>query len=1321
MSILLLLSSLSLLGCKDRRAVTDTADVLKVDNDADGFTEEEGDCNDGVAAINPAAGESCDYLDNDCDGVVDEDTTAEWFLDGDGDGYGDPEGSAVTCEQPLGYISRGGDCDDGDGSRNPGIDEVCDGVDQDCDDLVDEGVLTEWFADLDGDGMGDPETGTQACSAPAEHVDNDFDCDDGDAQVNELAVDGCDGVDNDCDGAVDEAPDVLWYRDADSDGAGDSEDSVASCEQPSGYVGAGEAFDCDDDNVTVGAGAYEYCDGVDNDCDGEADEADALDAGTWYDDLDGDGYGDDSTAQAACEQPSGTVDVGGDCADSDGSLSPETLWYADSDGDGYGDAATPTASCTQPSGYVADDSDFDDSDAAAWPGATEVCDGVDNDGDGEVDEADAADVSTFYLDYDGDGYGRAGTTTTGCSAPSGYVADSSDCEDTDAAINPGALELCDGDDNDCDGSTDESDAADASTWYADSDLDGYGDAATSQTACTAPSGYVSDDSDCDDAAAAVNPGEAEICDAIDNDCDGSTDESDASDADTWYLDSDSDGYGRSTTSTTSCSQPSGYEASSTDCDDGDSAINPAASEVCDGADNDCDGETDEDDATDVSTWYLDSDGDGYGDASDSLDACDQPSGYVADNTDSDDESAETHPGASEVCDGLDNDGDSNIDESASDMGTWYVDADSDGYGDPATSTTACDAPSGYVADNTDCDDGDAVAYPGATEYCDDTDNDCDGTIDGAASVDLSTWYYDRDGDGYGRSDTTADACDQPSGYVSDSTDCDDDDADVNPGATEVCDDHDVDEDCNGYADDDDSGVTGLLTFYDDGDGDGYGDSTLTTSACEAPSGYVDVDGDCDAYDSSVHPGATEICDDGIDNDCDGSGGSCGLGGSDLLVSDAVASINGTVVGGSFSYTGSHVLFLDDMDSDGYDELVVSSEVNGGYYRGRVYIFDGPLSGALSSEGDADTLLAAVGSHGYFGTELGGGDVDGDGVSDLLVGAPYYNNSAGSDGTVFIYYGPPADGSEADADLVVQNDSTSVNMDQVAVGDVDGDGNADLVLGAWGDSSDPGDVYLFLGPVTADLVAGSDDDTHWDGGVAADYAGADVALADVNGDGLDDLWVGAPRDDDLASQGGSAMLVHGPASVGFTWGPTSAAAYVRGTTSSGYLGEFLGSAGDFNGDGYEDLLLGAPGAGTEGGGELNIFYGPITGTLRASHAEVSINGEHSSDELGTASAVDDIDGDGNMDLAVGALYISTCSGSTCRGRAHIYYGPITGSYSTTDSDGTVGYAGSGSNNFGRALDLGDSDGDGYPDLAVGAYSDTSGGGSGMTYLFAGSGI
>ncbi len=378
--------------------------------------------------------------------------------------------------------------------------------------------------DVDGDGYG------------AE------DCDDSDPDIHPGAAEICNGVDDDCDGAIDEEVTRSFYRDADGDGYGDTLDRVEGCEAASGYVS--DDTDCDDSDPAVHPGAQERCNGVDDDCDGQWDE-DAQDAGSWYPDQDEDGYGADSGAVSSCTQPDDHVAEGGDC---------------------------------------------DDADETIHPGADEYCDEIDNDCDGETDEADAVDPFSYFLDDDGDGYGQSDEPTQACSLPSGYAELDGDCDDGDDLIHPGADEYCDEIDQDCDGAVDDDDAVDAPLWYPDVDGDGYGDPDAGVQQCYESGDLVSDGSDCDDSHAEIHPAADERCNGVDDNCDGDVDEDSAVDASTWYLDADGDDYGEETSTAHACEQPSGYAVVAGDCDDADAGINPDAIQICgDGVDDDCRG------------------------------------------------------------------------------------------------------------------------------------------------------------------------------------------------------------------------------------------------------------------------------------------------------------------------------------------------------------------------------------------------------------------------------------------------------------------------------------------------------------------------------------------------------------------------------------------------------------------------------------------------------------------------------------------------------------------------------------------------------------
>jgi hypothetical protein len=306
-------------------------------------------------------------------------------------------------------------------------------------------------------------------------------------------------------------------------------------------------------------------------------------------------------------------------------------------------------------GFDADD-DCDDDDPGVNPGATEICDEIDNNCDGFVDEGL---TDSFWADADEDGHGDAAAEVEACDAPEGTVSNSDDCDDNESRANPSATEACDGIDNDCDGLIDDADddvdPATAEYWFADEDADGYGDAANSVVACEPPSGTVYDDNDCDDADADQFPGADEVCNGEDDNCDGDVDEDEATDAGTWYADADEDGYGDATVARIACNMPDGYVADTTDCDDGDDTQHPGADEVCNGEDDDCEGDIDEDDAVDATTWYTDTDEDGFGDATTGVVACDAPSGTVDDDTDCDDTSALINPDATEACNGTDDD------------------------------------------------------------------------------------------------------------------------------------------------------------------------------------------------------------------------------------------------------------------------------------------------------------------------------------------------------------------------------------------------------------------------------------------------------------------------------------------------------------------------------------------------------------------------------------------------------------------------------------------------------------------------------------------
>jgi uncharacterized repeat protein (TIGR01451 family) len=261
-------------------------------------------------------------------------------------------------------------------------------------------------------------------------------------------------------------------------------------------------------------------------------------------------------------------------------------------------------------------------------------------------------------------------------------------------------------------------------------------------------------------------------------------------------------------------------------------------------------------------WYEDADGDGFGNAAIALSDCFQPAGYVADNTDCDDARNDVYPGAPGTAEGVDNNCDGNIDSFECAPQIWYEDADGDGFGNNAVTASDCIQPTGFVVDNTDCDDTRNDIYPGAPGTAEGIDNNCDGNIDSFECA-PQTWYEDADGDGFGNSAVTASDCIQPVGYVSNNADCDDTRNDVYPDAPGTA--EGVDNNCDGNID---SFECAPQTWYEDADGDGFGNNAVTASDCIQPVGYVSNNADCDDTRNDVYPDAPGTAE-GVDNNCNG--------------------------------------------------------------------------------------------------------------------------------------------------------------------------------------------------------------------------------------------------------------------------------------------------------------------------------------------------------------------------------------------------------------------------------------------------------------------
>ncbi len=665
------------------------ADCVDPDQDGDGVVNAEDNCLD---TYNPdqanceadAMGDACDP-DDDNDGVADEGDNClcaknadQKNTDGDEQGdacEGDDDNDDVadgedncplqanTLQEDMNEDGEGDACDcdrDGDGVSNPGVDaagEACPACDP-CDncpgihnpeqtDLNENGIGDDCEHDWDGDGLWNEDDN---CPWVANPLQEDLDVDaEGDACDCDMDADGFSNENPDCPepDPADNCPMVAnpGQEDLDVDDVGDA------CDPDRDGDGDPNDTDCAPDDPAISHNAVEGCNGVDDDCDGDTDEAGALGCAVYHRDEDGDGFG---TAENQCL-----------CA----AVAPFTAVLS---------------------------GDCDDADAAVNPDATEYCNNNDDDCDGATDEEGAADCTTYYRDLDRDGYGATEEFKCLC-APIVNSYDttlSGDCVDTDEDIHPGAPELCNNKDDDCEGGTDE-----------EFPLKGQ--------ACDGPDGDQCKEGvwTCDLLQTGVvctdnTDTNIETCNGADDDCDGLTDEKDANGCTDFYYDGDRDGWGTSL-SQCLCQGAGNYTAAKTgDCDDTDGAVFPGAPEKCNGVNDDCDGQTDEDfplkgqacdgadgDLCEEGTYVCNAAGDGV-ECTDAMET--NPETCNGQDDDCDGQTDEDFPLKGQPCDGMDGD--------LCKEGTYVCNA---------------------LGTGLDCTDQTGTTV----ELCNDQDDDCDGQTD----------------------------------------------------------------------------------------------------------------------------------------------------------------------------------------------------------------------------------------------------------------------------------------------------------------------------------------------------------------------------------------------------------------------------------------------------------------------------------------------------------------------------------------------------------------------------------------------------------------
>lgn len=722
-------------------------------------------------------------------------------------------------------------------------------------------------------------------------------------------------------------------------------------------------------------------------------------------------------------------------------------------------------------------------------------------------------------------------------------------------------------------------------------------------------GYLSNQApfDCDDSNPAIHPEQTEIWyDGVDQNCDGQND-----------FDQDGDGYlssaqGRGADCVDSIEDFTSEELNriasryGTLNDNSEllrmaSTIHPASEEVCeDGIDQNCDGLD--------SLWqysYADSDGDGYGNVDEPILYCETPEGDVSlVPGDCDDENYHVNPGAIQTCADIDencNGLTGSIDPTVpTELRTiWAMDLDQDGYGNALYTEHTCEQPVGYVDNTEDCDDSDASIYPGAAEYCNDLDDDCDFEIDEPDAVDALVWYEDSDADGFGVSSTSVVSCDESTGYALQDGDCDDSNNLIHPDAPEV-----------------------LFNGTDDNCDSDYKNGEFTL-----PGTPQQVQG---IHDESEF-GTDLIAGSDLDGDGVEDFVASQLDGDSYLFDNTSQNWAGTpfTVQAATDFEGlGEVLYASDVDSDGYADLIFG---NPSFEAGVVTLCAGPFT---SKSFDASGCLELEGDHesSEFGASLGVYDFDADGSNEVIVGAT-------EDQSVYLFSQDDLNGGEASASVTPTFGRTQAGA-QVAAGDITGTGFGDLFVSDAASGS--GQVFYFE-DMNTDHVDYQDADVVFEGRSTGAGLGSSLLVTDLEGDGHDDFCLGSSTDNVSGNDSGAVYCYLSSAttfsSLAATVSVTSTAnTILQGANAGDRFGTDLKVA-DLDGNGSVEVFASSPQhspAGLAAAGSVTGFEVTSSwiGNYSALTADYRLKGSQNGDAV-SSFAVGDFDNDGFDDLAVGA--------------------------------------------------------------------------------------